>query len=125
MTSEQRKTTAYFDGDCPLCRAEIAYYRRQDKEGAVCFVDVAAADAVTPEGVTQAQAMLRFHVQGSDGQVRSGAAAFVAIWTQLPGWRWASRLAALPGMLSALELGYRLFLPIRPYLSRLAGRKRL
>lgn len=125
MKSEQQKTTAYFDGTCPLCRAEIAYYRRQDKEGSVCFVDVAAADAATPEGVSQAQAMQRFHVLGPDGQVRSGAAAFVAIWAQLPGWRWAVRLAALPGVLSALELGYRLFLPIRPYLSRLAGRKRL
>jgi hypothetical protein len=42
----------------------------------------------------------------------------------LPGWRWAARVAALPGVLPTLELGYRLFLPIRPYISRLAGRKR-
>lgn len=124
MTTEQPKTTAYYDGACPLCRAEIAYYRRQDKEGVVCFVDVAAPDAATPEGVTQGQAMRRFHVRGHDGQVRSGAAAFAAIWAQLPGWRWAARVAALPGVLPTLELGYRLFLPIRPYISRLAGRKR-
>jgi predicted DCC family thiol-disulfide oxidoreductase YuxK len=124
MTSERPRTTAYYDGACPLCRAEIAYYRRQDKTGAVCFVDVTAADAATPEGVTQAQALQRFHVRADDGQVRSGAAAFVAIWTQLPGWRWAARVAALPGVLPLLELGYRLFLPIRPYVSRLAGSRR-
>lgn len=122
MSSAQPKTTVYFDGACPLCRAEIAFYRRQDKEGAVCFVDVAAADAATPEGVTQTQALQRFHVREHDGRIRSGAAAFVAVWSQLPGWRRAARVAALPGVLSMLELGYSLFLPIRPYLSRLAGR---
>ncbi len=125
MTSEKPKTTAFYDGACPLCRAEIAYYRRQDKEGAVCFVDVAQSDAPTPEGVTQAQALQRFHVLGNDGQIRSGAAAFVSIWAQLPGWRWAARIAAVPGVLTAMELGYRLFLPIRPSLSRLVGRKRI
>jgi len=125
VSSEPSKTTAYFDGACPLCRAEIAYYRRQDKDGAICFVDVAQADAATPEGVTQAQALQRFHVRGADGQVRSGAAAFAAIWAQLPRWRWAARIAALPGMTTAMEFGYRLFLPIRPYLSRLFGRGRI
>jgi predicted DCC family thiol-disulfide oxidoreductase YuxK len=124
VTTEQTKTTAFFDGDCPLCRAEIAYYRRRDKEDTVCFVDVAAVDAAMPEGVSQAQAMQRFHVRGQDGRIHSGAAAFVAIWAQLPGWRWAARFAGLPGVLPMLEMGYRLFLPIRPYLSRLAGRKR-
>jgi predicted DCC family thiol-disulfide oxidoreductase YuxK len=124
VTSEKPKTTAYYDGACPLCRAEIAYYRRKDTAAAVCFVDVAASDAATPEGVSQIQAMQRVHVVTQDGRVRSGAAAFVAIWEQLPGWRWAARLAALPGVLATLEFGYRLFLPIRPYLSRLVGRKR-
>ncbi len=125
MTSEKPRTTAYFDGACPLCRAEIAYYRRQDKDGAICFVDVAAADATTPEGVTHAQALERFHVRGHDGRIRSGAAAFVAVWAQLPRWRWAARIAALPGVLTAMEWSYRLFLPVRPYLSRLVGRRRL
>jgi predicted DCC family thiol-disulfide oxidoreductase YuxK len=115
-------STVYFDGSCPLCQAEIGYYRRADQAGAICFVDVSEAGAVTPEGVTQQGAMARFHVRAADGQVLSGAAGFVEVWKRLPQWRWAARVAALPGMLAALELGYRAFLPVRPYLSRLAGR---
>jgi predicted DCC family thiol-disulfide oxidoreductase YuxK len=112
----------YFDGSCPLCQAEIGHYRRADRDGAICFVDVSQADADTPEGVTRQGAMKRFHVRSADGRVLSGAAAFVEVWTRLPNWRWAARVAALPGVLPVLELVYRGFLPVRPYLSRLAGR---
>jgi predicted DCC family thiol-disulfide oxidoreductase YuxK len=116
------KSTVYFDGSCPLCRAEIGHYRGQDKAGALCFIDVSEAGAVTPEGVTRQRALARFHVRASDGRVLSGAAAFVEIWARLPRWRWAARAAALPGASMALELGYRMFLPVRPFLSRLLGR---
>jgi predicted DCC family thiol-disulfide oxidoreductase YuxK len=113
------KSTLYFDGSCPLCRTEIELYRRQDQADALCFVDVSAAGAATPEGITQRQAMERFHVTAGDGRVVSGVAAFVEVWRRLPGWRWAARAAALPGALAVLELGYRAFLPVRPLLSRL------
>jgi predicted DCC family thiol-disulfide oxidoreductase YuxK len=116
------QSTVYFDGSCPLCRAEIGLYRGQDKAGALCFVDVSEPESVTPEGVTRQRALARFHVRSSDGRVLSGAAAFVEIWARLPKWRWAARAAALPGASMALELGYRLFLPVRPFLSRFVGR---
>ena len=122
MESELSKSTVYFDGSCPLCRAEIGYYRRKDQPGLLCFVDVSERAAATPEGITQLRAMERFHVRASDGRVLSGAAAFVEVWTRLPKWRWAARAASLPGALAALELGYRMFLPVRPFISRLFGR---
>ena len=115
------ESTVYFDGSCPLCRSEIGYYRRKDQAGALCFVDISEAGAMPPEGITQQQAMERFHVRASNGRVLKGAAAFVEVWTRLPGWRWAARAASLPGVLIALELGYRIFLPLRPFLSRLFG----
>jgi predicted DCC family thiol-disulfide oxidoreductase YuxK len=117
-----RQSTVYFDGSCPLCRAEIRSYRRKDQAGDLCFVDISEAAAIPPDGVTQQQAMKRFHVRASDGRVLSGAAAFVEIWTRLPRWRWAARIASLPGVLIVLELGYRIFLPVRPFLSRLFRR---
>jgi len=122
VESEFSKSTVYFDGSCPLCRAEIGYYRRKDQGGAFCFVDISETGAVTPEGITQQWAMERFHVRASDGRILSGAAAFVEVWTRLPNWRWAARAASLPGALAALELGYRMFLPVRPFISRLFGR---
>jgi predicted DCC family thiol-disulfide oxidoreductase YuxK len=122
VEQEQSKSTVYFDGSCPLCRAEIGYYRGQDQAGAICFVDVSEAEAAIPDGMTQQQAMQRFHVRAGDGRVLSGAAAFVEVWTRLPRWRWAARAASLPGVLAVMELGYRMFLPTRPFISRSFGR---
>ncbi|MBR0962807.1 DUF393 domain-containing protein [Bradyrhizobium diazoefficiens] len=122
MTQEPSTSTVYFDGSCPLCRAEIGYYRRTDQDGSLCFVDVSKAGAAVPDGLTQQLAMDRFHVRAGDGRVLSGAAAFVEVWSRLPRWRWAARVASLPGALAVLELGYRMFLPVRPLISRLFGR---
>ena len=71
------KTTVYFDGSCSLCRSEIGFYRRDDQDRALCFVDVSKTSAIPPEGVSQDHAMKRFHVRACDGSVLSGAAAFM------------------------------------------------
>ena len=122
MKSELGKSMVYFDGSCSLCRAEIGYYRRKDQDRSLCFVDISETSAAPPEGVSQERAMKRFHVRASDGRLLHGAAAFVEVWTRLPRWRWAARAASLPGALIALEWGYRLFLPVRPFISRFFGR---
>lgn len=122
MESELPKSIVYFDGSCSLCRAEIGYYRREDQYRALCFVDISEVGAVTPEGISQERAMKRFHVRANDGRVLSGAAAFVEIWGRLPRWRWAARVASLPGVLIVLEWGYRAFLPVRPFISRFLER---
>ena len=121
MESELPKSTVYFDGSCSLCRAEIGYYRRKDQDRALCFVDISGTGAVPPDGITKERAMRRFNVRASDGRLLSGTAAFVEVWTRLPKWRWAARAASLPGALIALEWGYRIFLPVRPFISRLFG----
>lgn len=122
MESEPPRSTVYFDGSCPLCRAEIGYYRRKDVDHSLCFVDISETCAVPPEGITQERAMHRFHVRASDGRLLSGAAAFVEVWTRLPKWRHAARAASLPGVLTVLEWSYRGFLPLRPLMSRLFSR---
>jgi predicted DCC family thiol-disulfide oxidoreductase YuxK len=116
-----KKATVYFDGSCPLCRAEIGYYRREDSASAFSFVDISQIDASLPFGLTQQSAMQRFHVLDGDGRLLSGAAAFVEVWTRLPGWRWAARVAGMPGAMTTLEFGYRLFLRVRPLISRFVG----
>jgi predicted DCC family thiol-disulfide oxidoreductase YuxK len=111
----------YFDGSCPLCRAEIAYYRRQEGASGLCFRDVSQAEGSVEPDLSKEAAMARFHVRRRDGQLVSGAAAFASLWRLLPRWRWASRVAAFPGMLLLLEVGYRLFLPARPALASVFG----
>jgi predicted DCC family thiol-disulfide oxidoreductase YuxK len=79
VESECSNLTVYFDGSCPLCRAEIGHYQRKDQNRALCFVDISETGAVPPDGVARERAMKRFHVRASYGRVLSGAAAFVEV----------------------------------------------
>lgn len=121
-TSNQSDLTVYYDGSCPLCSIEIALYKRQAGAERIQFVDAAKPDATLGADLSQDQAMRRFHVRDTAGQLVSGAAGFARIWAILPRWRWAARIARLPGVVPFLEVLYRGFLPIRPFLSRLVGR---
>lgn len=118
--SSNAAVTVLYDGACPLCRREIGVYRGLDALQPVAWCDVSAPDAALPDGGTRDAYLARFHVQMADGKILSGAAAFVALWSVLPGWRWLGRLGRLPGMMPILEATYRLFLKVRPRMQRLA-----
>ena len=87
--------TVYFDGSCPMCRREIAIYRRLPESAAIDWVDVSAG-AELGASLSCAQAMARFHVRDSLGRLYSGAAAFSQMWRMFPGWRWLGWLSAWP-----------------------------
>ena len=116
--------TVLYDGACPLCRREIAHVQglaASRPDSGLCFLDVSDARQALPDA-ERATLLARFHVQRPDGSRLDGAAAFVAMWARLPGWRWLARLARLPGGLTALEWAYRGFLRVRPWLQALARR---
>lgn len=118
--------TVLYDGACPLCMREIRHVkslaeRRQDS--ALRFVDVSSGASDCLAFADDREKLLaRFHVQRSDGSRISGAEAFVAMWSRLPGWRWLARLAQLPGGLTVFELAYQGFLHVRPGLQWVARR---
>ncbi len=106
--------TVFYDGACPICTAEMAQYRKARGAECVAFVDVASCDAeALAPGLTREAALARMHVLTADGQMASGAAAFVALWRALPRFGWAARIAGLPIVLPLLELGYRGFVRLR------------
>jgi predicted DCC family thiol-disulfide oxidoreductase YuxK len=114
--------TVLYDGACPLCRREIAVDRGLRPNTSVCFADVSDPAAPLPSGTTREQLLARFHVRGSDGQLLSGAQAFLALWAALPGWRWLALAGRLPGAAWAMERLYRIFLRCRPALQGWASR---
>ena len=111
--------TVMFDGACPLCRREVGLYQSLRPLETVAWLDVSKASASLAQQ-DQSRYMARFHVRQKDGRLLSGAAAFVALWLVMPGWRWLGRVGRLPGVTPVLELGYRGFLHLRPTLQRLA-----
>lgn len=114
--------TVYFDGSCPLCRREIALYRRQRGAERLAWVDVSAAEALG-EDLSCEAAMRRFHVREAQGRLLSGGAAFARLWRALPGWRVLGWTFAWPPLSWMLEGAYRLFLPLRPRLQRWVQRR--
>ncbi len=117
--------TVLYDGACPLCRREIGVYRGLDplqSDTPLCFADVSNAALPLPAGTTREQLMARFHVQRPDGELLSGAQAFLALWAALPGWRWLAFAGRLPGAVWLMERTYRMFLRWRPTLQRWAVR---
>ena len=86
MEPELSKPAVYFDGSSFPCQAKIGYYCRKNITCGLYVVDVLEAGSVTMEGITQKQAMKRFH-----GHIK-------------------------------LEFGFRMFLPVRLFTSRLFER---
>jgi predicted DCC family thiol-disulfide oxidoreductase YuxK len=122
--------TVYYDGGCPLCRAEIGHYQHCRGAERIAFVDVGrdAPQVGLGPDLDRGDALRRFHVRSADGRLVSGAAAFARLWRVLPNWRWLSRLVevrvfGLPLVLPLAEAAYRLSLPLRPRLARLVARR--
>ena len=105
----------FYDGSCPLCRREISLMRGLDKDGRIEFADVSAGEVGV--GVDRAQLLAQFHVR-EDGELKSGAEAFAAMWRAIPALRPLGLLAQRPMVLQALESAYKVFLRIRPSLQK-------
>lgn len=101
----------YFDGSCPVCSRETAFYRA--RPGAEGFVWVDVTRAVPGDlgpGLSRELAMARMHVRRQDGMLLSGAAAFAEMWRRMPGFKWLGWLLAMPPFGSLAEIAYRGFL---------------
>lgn len=116
-TPQAKGPTVYYDGGCPLCAREIAFFRRRAGADAVCWVDVhnLTGDEVVP-GLSKTDALARFHITTPEGQVVSGGAAFAQLWAALPGFRPLGRLFQRAPLTWLLDRAYDLFLKVRPRL---------
>lgn len=115
----RRALTVWYDGSCPLCRREIALMQRLDWRCRVDFIDLSRA---APEACPIDPADLLARLHADDGQrLYDGAAAFAAMWRELPLLWPLGQLARWPFALALLERGYVRFLRWRPRLRRWFG----
>lgn len=116
-----KRIRVFYDGSCPLCRSEIRFLGRQEGSQVFEFDDISKRSrGDVAEGLSCELAMKRMHVQKPDGEIVSGARAFLAMWGALPRYRSIARALSVPPIPAVLEAAYRVFLVVRPALQRLA-----
>jgi len=117
-----KETRVLYNRTCPVCRVEIeAYRRRAEAEDLPIRFD--ALDRAGDWGLTEDQAARRLHVW-QDGRVLSGLAAFRALWSAMPHWRWLARVTGWPVIRPLAALGYdRIAAPLL-YRAHLGRRRR-
>ena len=104
------RPTVFYDGSCPLCRREIAHYRRLDSAERLCWVDAAnEPEALTRHSLSLEQAMAELHVLDAAGRWQRGVDAFLVIWQHLPAYRWLAKLVTILGLRRPLGFAYRHF----------------
>jgi predicted DCC family thiol-disulfide oxidoreductase YuxK len=113
------KVTVYYDGLCVLCSREIDHYRGSKGSDLINFVDICApgfdssAHGLDPKAVHRVM-----HVKRADGTLATEVDAFITIWTTLPGYWLLARISKLRLVKFFLNIGYQLFVRVRPYLPR-------
>ena len=108
--SEPVRPMVFYDGGCPLCRREIAHYRRIDSAERLVWVDaVNKPETLAEHGLTLERAMAELHVLDGDGCWQRGVDAFLVIWQQLPAYRWLAKLVTALGLRRPLGFVYRHF----------------
>ena len=113
------KIRVFFDGQCPLCSREIAYYQRQKGAADIDWVDVCkSSESDFPTGLTAANALKRFHVTGPNGNLVSGGKGFVLLWTALPKFYFLGNLFNNKYTGWILDFSYNFFVYIRPWMQR-------
>ena len=100
----------FYDGSCPLCSREIRHYQRRRHAGRLRWVDVSTPEYDSTEfGLDQTRAMARFHVMDRHGDWQTGAAGFVALWSELPAYRWLATFIRQLRLVSLLDWCYQHF----------------
>ena len=106
----KKQDTVLCDGECPLCGLAVHKCRGLDRTRVVRWADISPpAIQLNSLRMTQAEAMARSHLLDRDGQIKTGAAAFVAIWSALPCYRGLVAFIRFLGLVSLLE---RLYVPL-------------
>ena len=113
--------TIYYDGECPLCLAEIHFLKSRNKDRLIEFVDVAAAqyDEATHQ-LSCHLALAAMHGRLADGTLLKGIPVFTEAYrrSDLPMLAWIFSRTWLEPFLSAM---YYVFAKYRHRLSKTIG----
>jgi len=111
----------YYDGQCPLCLAEIHLLQQRNRRQLLAFFDVSDASVASSlQQFSCAEALYAMHGVLSTGEVIRGVSVFAEAYKRadLPGLSWLLSIRQLQGVYAWL---YRLFAKHRHFISRICG----
>ena len=110
--------TLLIDGECPLCKREVAWLDRRDKHDRLRFVDIASVD-FDPAlySKTLDELMGSIHAVTAGGETVTGVEVFRRAYRAI-GLGWLVAPTAWPILRPIFDALYRAFAKIRPRLQR-------
>ena len=97
----------YFNNSCKICKAEIDLYKKE-KIDQINWIDITNNQLAKIETNKEYKQLLRrLHVE-KDGQIFSGAKAFVLVWKNIPKYRILYSIISLPIIFQIFSLIYEI-----------------
>jgi len=85
----------YYNESCSICRAEINIYKKQNIEE-IEWIDITNNIVAEKDTSKDDKTLLRrLHVE-ENGQIFSGAKAFILVWKKIPKYKFLYRFFKLP-----------------------------
>lgn len=115
--------TLLYDSLCPICRREVDWLKRRDRNGRLATIDIAAPgfDPV-PLGLSAERVVARLHGIEANGTVVEGMAAMRGAWRAV-GLGWLIAPTGWPLLRYLFDGMYLVFARYRVPLGRLFGRR--
>lgn len=102
--------TVFYDGQCGLCRREIAHYQKIAPVGVFEWVDITKdSSSFEALGFSVSDGLKELHVRDYQGVIHKGVDSFIVIWRALKWWRVLAVLVSLPVVLPLARKLYTIF----------------
>ena len=97
----------YFNNSCKICKAEIDIYKKE-KVDDINWVDITNNNQANIETKKNSKELLRrLHVE-KNGEIFSGAKAFLLVWKNIPKYKFLYSIFSLPIIFQIFSLGYEI-----------------
>ena len=95
----------YFNNSCKICKAEIDLYKKEEINE-INWVDITNNKQAKIETKKNFKELLRrLHVE-KNGEIFSGAKAFLLVWKNIPKYKFLYKIFSLPIIFQIFSVGY-------------------
>lgn len=78
------KVKVYYDAACPSCRRDQRWYDRLAGRSSVTWCDITGKDDyLVSKGIDPKEALLKLHVETSDGQINKDIEAYMILFSRI------------------------------------------